>query len=319
MFNNYKYFLVLSEELSISKAAKKLYISHQGLSKYLKELEERYEVTFFERKPKFRLTQAGIIMENTLRQIEHLEQNFENKIKDIKESKSGIINFGITEGRYSILVPKLLKEFHTLYPKVELNIHRSTSPELQEMVLNNSLDLFLSGVNNLTAHSLKYETVLEEHIYIVISDNLLKQYFPDDYPQCKKKFAKGVDLHSFQDIPFVLNKKNFNSRIILDKYLSREGVSLNCINELTQPDIHYLLCAEDYAASFCLTMYLRGVNQFNKYNSDSSHLNIFPIKNFDYVNTLGLIYHKTKIFPSYVEEFKKIIKRLCCPYSDDVE
>ena len=40
MFNNYEYFITLAEEENISRAAEKLFISHQCLSKYLKNLEE---------------------------------------------------------------------------------------------------------------------------------------------------------------------------------------------------------------------------------------------------------------------------------------
>lgn len=319
MLNNYKYFLVLAEELNISRAAQRLFISHQNLSKYLKGLEEKHGVTLFERKPKFALTPAGRITLDTLRQIEFLEQNLENQLIDIKEAKSGIIRLGIPEGRYPILVPKLLKEFHSLHPKVDLVIHSATSPQMQEMVLNNSLDLCLSGITNLVTHDLKYEIVINEHMYIVISDNLLKQYFPNSYPECKKAFAKGADLRLFQHVPFVLNKKNFNSRILLDQHLSEKGISLNCINELTQPDTHHLLCAEDYAASFCLTMYLSGINQLNRFNDTQSYLNVFPIADFESINPFGLIYHKRKKFPHYVQDLKALIKRYCNPYSSLIQ
>lgn len=313
MLNNYKYFLVLSEELNISNAAKRLYISHQSLSKYLKSLEEKHGVAFFERKPKIALTAAGKIMQDTLRQIELLDQNMENQLTDLKEDKSGTIHFGITEGRYPIIVPKLLKEFYALHPKVELKIHRTTSPQMQEMVLNNSLDLFLSGVDNIVTQNVKYETILLEQMYMVISDNLLKQYFPDQYPECIETFNQGADLSLFQHVPFVLNKKNFNSRILLDKHLAERNISLHCINELTQPDIHHLLCAEDYAASFSLTMYLSGIHALNESNHTNSHLHVFPIAEFSYLHPLALIYHKSKIFPSYVEDLKKIVKRYCTP------
>ncbi|MGO4527983.1 LysR substrate-binding domain-containing protein [Paenibacillus sp. 2TAF8] len=313
MLNNYKYFLVLSEELNISNAAKRLYISHQSLSKYLKSLEEKHGVTFFERKPKIALTPAGKIMQNTFLQIELLDQNMENQLTDLKEDKSGTIHFGITEGRYPIIVPKLLKEFRNLHPKVQLEIHRTTSPQMQEMVLNNSLDLFLSGVDNIVTQNVKYETILHEQMYMVISDNLLKQYFPEQYPECIETFNQGADLSLFQHVPFVLNKKNFNSRILLDKHLAERNISLYCINELTQPDIHHLLCAEDYAASFSLTMYLSGIQALNESGHTNSPLHVFPIADFAHLHPLALIYHKNKIFPSYVEDFKKIIKHYCSP------
>lgn len=89
MISNYHYFLVLAEELNISNAAKRLYISHQCLSKYLKSLEEDYGVTFFERKPKFSLTHAGSIMLKTLREIERSEQNLESSWQISKNPKAG--------------------------------------------------------------------------------------------------------------------------------------------------------------------------------------------------------------------------------------
>ena len=46
MFENYRYFLVLCEELNITRAAKKLYVTHQCLSRYLKNLEEESTMTF---------------------------------------------------------------------------------------------------------------------------------------------------------------------------------------------------------------------------------------------------------------------------------
>ncbi|MBN1468302.1 MAG: LysR family transcriptional regulator [Fusobacteriaceae bacterium] len=317
MLNNYDYFIVIAEELNISNAAKRLFISHQCLSKYLKNLEERYNVTFFDRKPKLKLTTAGEIMLQTLRNIELLEKNLENQLSDINETNSGTIHFGIPEGRYSIIVPKLLKAFRDIYPNVDLVIHHATSLQMQDMILENSLDLFLSGISNLSNSLLKYDIILNEKMYLIISDNLLKKSFPENYPQCKETFKNGVDLKLFEHVPFVLNKKNFNSRILLDNHLKKLGITLNCINELTQPDIHYLLCAEDYAASFCFSMYLSGINQLNKFSDNKSLLNVFPIIDLDEVSPLALIYHKNKIFPSYINDFKRILKNLCNPYSNE--
>ena len=59
MLNNYHYFITLAEELNISRAAEKLFISHQCLSKYLRNLEREYQVTLFERIPVPKLTMAG--------------------------------------------------------------------------------------------------------------------------------------------------------------------------------------------------------------------------------------------------------------------
>lgn len=62
MYNNYQYFLVLAEEHSISRAAEKLFITPQSLSKYLTNLEQELGVLLFRRKPSLTLTPAGELL-----------------------------------------------------------------------------------------------------------------------------------------------------------------------------------------------------------------------------------------------------------------
>lgn len=40
MFENYPYFLLLAEENNVTRAAEKLHITHQALSRYLSKLEQ---------------------------------------------------------------------------------------------------------------------------------------------------------------------------------------------------------------------------------------------------------------------------------------
>jgi len=312
MLNNYEYFLVLAEEQNISNAAKRLFISHQCLSKYIKNLESTYGVTLFDRKPNFKLTSAGEAVLQVFREIELAEKNLDSKLIDIKNAKVGTIKLGITEGRYPIIIPKLLKMFNDVYPNVTLKITSSPTPIMVQKVLNNDLDLFLSNAENIPT-SLSYMRIMDESLYLIISDNLLKKYF-SDYPKCKNNFKKGADLHKFKDVPFVLNKKRFSSRIMLDRYLVKIGETLNCIAELTQPDMQYRLSAEDYAATCCFSMYLPSIkqlNQLNKHKQEKNMLNIYPIAGLQEVNVLGLIYKRNKIFPKYTLELCKMIKQLC--------
>ena len=56
---NQEIFLYVAEELSISKAAKRAFVSQQCVSDHINRLEKNYGVKLFTRKP-FALTEAGI-------------------------------------------------------------------------------------------------------------------------------------------------------------------------------------------------------------------------------------------------------------------
>ena len=316
MLNNYQYFIVLAEEKNISRAAERLYISHQCLSKYLKNLEEEYSITFFERSPKLSLTPAGEAFLETLRQVQFLENNLNNQLDDIRQSKKGSIRFGTTEGRYRVLVPSLLSDFKRIYPDVKLQAEYNTSNRLCEQILNNELDLALMNKRDINPNQFEMQTILDEKLYMVISDHMLAQYFPSEYPACKETFSKGVDLARFDrlQVPFVLNYRGFNSREILEDYLNSRGLQLNCVLEMTQQDMHFMLAARDYAACFCWAMYLPTIQQTNV-DPSLCHLNIFPIKGLSGTNQVVLVKPKGKILPAYGRDLVRLIKQNCTTFS----
>lgn len=311
MLNNYRYFLALTEELNISRAADKLFISHQCLSKYLKNIEEEYHTKFFTRKPRLGLTYAGQLMLDSLRKVEIIESNLNNQLEELQNGQVGELRIGTTEGRLRLLMPDLLHEFKQLYPNVELRMVSARTQELTEMLEANKLDLAIIGTSDRPLSGLRYDIVLREHLYLVVSDNMLQQYFSETYPECKEAFAHGADLKLFQHIPFVLNYPKFPSRSMIDRHLLKVGTSLNCINESTAMDLHHLMSARDYAASFCLTMYLPGIWKMNTSSSVVSPLNIFPIADFHETHPIAITYSRDKIFPEYARVAMKIIQKLC--------
>ncbi|MCI7402935.1 MULTISPECIES: LysR family transcriptional regulator [unclassified Pyramidobacter] len=314
MLNNYNYFITLAEEKNISRAAERLFISHQCLSKYLKNLEQEYRVTFFERSPRLKLTVAGEAMLNMLRQVQFLERNLESQLDDIRQSRRGIIRLGTTEGRYRILFPDLLSQFKKIYPDVLLEVSYATSEQLTESVLKNELDIVLMNKSFVNRSQLTVQPLLDERIYLVISDNMLEQYFPERYPECRELFAaEGADLKMFQHVPFILNRKSFNSRIMLDSYLQAHNLHLNCVMELTQLDLHFMMSARDYAASFCWSMYIPLIRRMNRADPER-HLNVFPVKGVEALNHMVLVTQEGKILPEYGRELIEVIKRNCAGF-----
>ncbi len=314
MLNNYHYFIVLAEELNISRAAKRLYISHQCLSKYLKNLEQEYGVTFFERNPQLALTAAGRAYLETLHKIRFLEQNLDSQLQDIRLSKKGLIRLGTTEGRYRILIPDILARFKVMYPEVELDVQYTTSAQLSDRILKNELDLVLLNKSDVSHNQLEVRPLLNEQLFIVISDSMLASYFPQNYPQCKETFLNGVDLAQFQEIPFVLNQRGFNSREVLETYMCAREIHLTCVMELTQLDLHFMLSARNYAASFCWSMYIPTIQKMNQDRS-LSRLNIFPIKGLNATNQVVLVAPKGKILPEYGRALVRLIRQFCSEYS----
>jgi len=314
MLNNYNYFIALAEEENISKAAEKLFISHQCLSKYLKNLEQEYHIDFFNRSKKLVLTPAGKAYLDMVRQIQILEDDLSGQLDDIRQQKRGYLRFGTTEGRYRSLVPELLPKFKQMYPDVTLEVRYATTDGLSEMILENSLDIALLNQSVKPHNQLDIRPILEEKMFLVISDNLLKTYFPDRWPACKAEFACGADLREFVRVPFALSKRTMNARETLEKYLQIKQIKLNVICEMTQSDLHFMLSSHDYAASVCWSMYIPVIRKENAALTNN-RLNVFPIKDANITNHLMMVTRKGKIFQKYGRDFIRLIQQTCEQYS----
>lgn len=318
MVNNYTYFITLAEEKNISKAADRLYISHQCLSKYLKNLEEKYGIAFFERTPSFKLTDAGKAYYQMAKQIELLENSLNNQIKDIQNSCIGTIRFGTTEGRYRIILPQLLTEYAKMYPLVKLEVECATSAQLCEKIERNNLDIALMNQRNTVSDHLDQQMVMNERLYLVISDHMLEQYFPEYYGTDKRIPLTSADLTLFAErkVPFVLNLKGLNSREIIENFLREKNIRLNCTLEMTQQDMQFTLAEKDIAACFCWAMFLPAIQQINK--QSSNHLNFFPIKDLTTTNQLLLIKPYGKTLPAYGKNLVDLINRICTQFVSSV-
>lgn len=311
MLQNYQYFITLAETLNISHAAQKLYISHQCLSRYLKTLEHECGLTLFERKPTFALTYAGQTLLEAFREIERIEKNAAQSLEELRTGNSGEIHFGITEGRLRIFFPDLLKRYQEQFPNVTLKAVSAPTSEMLDMLLENKLDLVLGGLTRRTSPALEFKRVMDEDLYLVVSDNLLRTYFPADYPACKEAFANGADLRLFEGMPFTAAHTGFNSRTILDEFLQANGILLNIVYEANQPDLLHILTSNDYACSFCLSMYLPNIRKLNQMCPPDNQLNVFPIKDLTAKNSIFLISQKGKYFPQYTKALIRLVRQMC--------
>ena len=74
-FRQLRYFVAVAEELNFSRAAKRLHISQQALSKQIRDLELELEIQLFYRtKHHVQLTEAGAVFLKESRQLLHQAQ-----------------------------------------------------------------------------------------------------------------------------------------------------------------------------------------------------------------------------------------------------
>lgn len=125
-----KSFVVLAEELNFNRAAVRLHISQPPLTRQIQLLESELGTPLFERQPKgLALTAAGLILLDDARRILGMVDATKDRAAQAGRGEIGRLDVGIFGSAIFHHIPRLLLQFRSLYPNVQISLHEQTKAE----------------------------------------------------------------------------------------------------------------------------------------------------------------------------------------------
>ncbi|MDQ3659074.1 MAG: LysR substrate-binding domain-containing protein [Actinomycetota bacterium] len=119
-----KYFVAVAEELSFSRAARRMYLSQPALSQQIRKLEASLGVRLFNRtKRRVELTEAGeVLLEGARRALMQIE-NSVRAAREVGGAERSHLRVSFPEYANHTAVADILQTFQRRYPYVELEEH----------------------------------------------------------------------------------------------------------------------------------------------------------------------------------------------------
>jgi len=297
-------FLLVAEEMSISAAARRAFVTQQCVSDHIHRLEQEYNAKLFERKPHLKLTQAGEIMLHTLRSVGILEQTMEKSLQGISSGTKGAFRVGISTSRAQIILPRVLPKYQETFPDVQISFYVNDTIVLEQQLLEGNIDLFL-GVNTSQNPDFSNMSLADDHISLVISDKLLRQHFGNKDIQA---FEHGAELSKFEEVPFSLYYSTGAVNKVISHYLETHRLQLTTNYHISDCDTHIALCASGICAALCPRMLLVRVGEHNAWVERARQLHIFPVQDFDEILRIDLVWHKHTALPLYMRIFMELVR-----------
>ena len=136
-------FIVVAEELSFHKAAKRLNLTQPPVSLQIRHLEEELGTSLIERggRKKMSLTSAGKILLEGARETLRVAERTTESVALFSEGKSGHLRIGHTDDFLHGLLPETLARYHAEFPGVRISLKQRPSARVTELLLNGELDL----------------------------------------------------------------------------------------------------------------------------------------------------------------------------------
>lgn len=127
-----RYFLVVAEELHITRAAARLGIQQAPLSQQIKLFEKNLGAQLFRRKPRgVELTEAGVALRNEAASIFASVDRAVDTVVRVSRGEQGDIRIGLTTSAcFHPLPPRAIRAFRRANPQVKIQFEQNSTPGL---------------------------------------------------------------------------------------------------------------------------------------------------------------------------------------------
>lgn len=273
---------------SFSRAAETMGYSQSAITVQIRLLEEELGTKLFDRMgKKVSLTPQG---KRFLEHANRILYEMNRTIMAMNEDREleNPLHIGTIESLCTAKFPRILSQFHTLYPKVNIQITLDSPEKLIRMMEHNELDLIY--ILDTPRWNKEWIKVMEaaEPIVFVASVN--------------SEFALRKEM-LLQDIlgeSFFLTEKNANYRQALDQHLALENRTLDPALEISDTEFIIKMVERNDGLSFlpyfAVEKYIR-----------SGRIAMLDVTDIDISMYRQIFYHKNKYKTREMSEFIRLI------------
>ena len=233
-------FLKVCEMKSISKASKDIFISPQGLSKIIKNLEKELGVSLFIRSPiGISLTKHGEVLEKNaksiIKDLEKLKEEIDNAKKYDKEKINLVSSYGVIR----LLTPECILEFNRTHSNILLEYEEHPDIYIDEYVKNNKADIgfAIEPVEDADFNKVAIKTFGLK--LLVHKNNSLSK-------------KKSITYNDLDNVDMVIESKEFKVNQIVKKHFEEAGVKPNIIFVTSGFSLCHKLCAQNKCVSITM-------------------------------------------------------------------
>ncbi len=284
-FSSLKAFCIVVETGSISKAARKLFITQPALSVKIQGLEKYYQENLLERTNKgINPTETGLLVYNQGQKILTIMENIEKEIaRNRRPVKELTVGAASTIGNYAL--PCTVYVFSERYPDYKISLDISNSENVVERVLNRTVEMGLvEGPlaeplrNSLSQEGVKTKVIAHNELFLIVPFN---ERFKD---------ANSITVEELKTLPLVVREKGSGIRGSVESALQEKGMvleDLNIVLELNTINSIISAVAADKGVSLLPKMALRKELNYKMVKA-------LPVEGISFHHNFTLLYHQTE-------------------------
>ncbi len=287
-----KVFCTVAETKSFSKASEIIHLTQPAVSLQIQALEELYETKLFDRSSStVSLTPAGEILYRYAKEILALYAAAEKNIGELTGLVKGSISVGASTTIGNYLLPNVLADFRRTHPKIKVHLFVGNTKRIVEYLNSGNIDFGIVE-GDIARQKLVIEKLIVDELVVIV---------PPLHPWAKKR---EVSIYDVIKEPFILREEGSGTRQIIEKYLSKHGISTHEMKAAMMLGSTVAIKGAVESGVGISIMSRWAARKESKYGS----LKLLSIKEEKLLRDFSLIYQKNSIASHAVDEFLNYVK-----------
>lgn len=200
--------------LNLTEVANALYTSQSGVSKQIKDLEDELGVDIFVRRGKrlTGLTEPGKAVHRLIERMLLDAENLRRVARQYADEDSGHLVVATTHTQARYALPKVIRQFTEVFPKVHLALRQGSPRQIAQMIIDGEADIAISTeALDRYADIVTFPCYSWHHVVVV----------PKHHPLVARTI---VTIEDVADYPIVTYDRDFTGRSHIDEAFARAGL-----------------------------------------------------------------------------------------------
>lgn len=278
-FRHLVIFKSVCEEMNMTKAAKKLFMTQPSVSQAIRELEDHYQTRLFERlSRKLHLTHSGQLLLSYADHIIALNGELEEVMASENESQKINIGATVTIGTYCL--PKWIAEFCMKDQGHEIVSSIKNTEDIERSLLNSTIDLGLVE-GHIDAEDIVVKPFMSDELIVICSP---------DHEFSKSSVLEDKDLCNQC---FLIREEGSGSRRMFLENIEARDIKIHIVGEYNNNEAIKIGVMNGLGLGVVSKASIRGQEGFVP----------LEIKGMKMTRQFSLIYHQNKYLNKSIESF----------------
>ena len=287
------YFTVAAEELNITRAAAKLFISQQSLSEHIRKLEKQYDAVFFTRGGRLTLTSQGERMLAYAREVLEADRDLYVALRDAEQANRVRLRIGMTSNRGNVFLPSIFAEYRKRCPNVVLSIISGNFEYIEQQYQLEKIELYTGMTSNIRTRA-PADVLYRDKLCFIISRDLLARTLGGGAADFVRAHSRGLTVPDACRFPIALPPATSTLRLVFERLFSKHALLPDVVMETVDHDVLFDLCKTGVCGCFASRELL---HRKLRREPGAENVLVFPAADLDELSAFCMVYRKENLSP----------------------